>query len=196
VVEIVIKGDPSTFTNDQKSKLLKMLALNLDCSHDVFNILSVRSGSIILQVEMPVEVAERLIELFEDGDPIVDDLGIGQIKIISEQNAQVDDLTNLARSHSKSIQTTVESSWGSSSIRDLIEYMAKAIANDPDSVIVREIEGPSATIFEITVTPDDIGRIIGKEGRVANAMRTLLRVAAARLGKHFSLEVGSESGDS
>ena len=73
--------------------------------------------------------------------------------------------------------------------RCCVEYMAKAVVNDPDSVIVREIEGSSATIFELSVTPEDMGRVIGKQGRVANAMRTLLRVAAVKEGKRVTLEI-------
>jgi hypothetical protein len=76
-----------------------------------------------------------------------------------------------------------------SSMKELVEYMAKAVVNDVDSVIVREIEGSSATIFELSVTPDDMGRVIGKQGRVANAMRTLLRVAAVKEGKRVTLEI-------
>ena len=74
-------------------------------------------------------------------------------------------------------------------MKDLVEYMAKSIVNDQDAVIVREIEGNSATILELSVTPDDMGRVIGKQGRVANAMRTLLRVAAVKEGKRVTLEI-------
>ncbi|MDM8529503.1 KH domain-containing protein, partial [Anaerolineales bacterium HSG24] len=76
-----------------------------------------------------------------------------------------------------------------SSMKHLVEFMAKAVVNDPDSVIVREIEGSSSTIYELSVTPDDMGRVIGKQGRVANAMRTLLRVAAVKEGKRVTLEI-------
>lgn len=76
-----------------------------------------------------------------------------------------------------------------SPMKDLVEFMAKAVVNDPDSVIVREIEGNNSTIFELSVKPDDMGRVIGKQGRVANAMRTLLRVAAVKEGKRVTLEI-------
>jgi predicted RNA-binding protein YlqC (UPF0109 family) len=76
-----------------------------------------------------------------------------------------------------------------SDIKELVEFMAKALVNDPDSVVVREIEGASATIYELSVAPEDMGRVIGKQGRVANAMRTLLRVAAVREGKRVTLEI-------
>jgi predicted RNA-binding protein YlqC (UPF0109 family) len=76
-----------------------------------------------------------------------------------------------------------------SGMKELVEYMAKALVNDPDSVIVREVEGASATVYELTVASEDMGRIIGKQGRVANAMRTLLRVAAIKEGKRVTLEI-------
>lgn len=76
-----------------------------------------------------------------------------------------------------------------SDMKDLVEFMAKALVNDPDSVVVREIEGSSATIYELSVAQEDMGRVIGKQGRVANAMRTLLRVAAVKEGKRVTLEI-------
>jgi predicted RNA-binding protein YlqC (UPF0109 family) len=74
-------------------------------------------------------------------------------------------------------------------LKEFIERISKAIVNDPDAVIVREIEGANSTIYELSVAPDDMGRVIGKQGRVANAMRTLLRVAAVRHGKRVTLEI-------
>lgn len=75
------------------------------------------------------------------------------------------------------------------STKELIELIAKSLVNEPDAVIVREVHGASATIFELSVAPDDKGRVIGKGGRVANAMRTLLRVAAAKERKRVTLEI-------
>lgn len=74
-------------------------------------------------------------------------------------------------------------------MKELIEYMAKALVDDADSVKVEEIEGTNSTIYELRVNPDDMGRVIGKQGRVANAMRTLLRAAAARQGRRVTLEI-------
>ena len=74
-------------------------------------------------------------------------------------------------------------------MKELIEYMAKALVDDPDQVQVEEIEGTSATIYELHVGAEDMGRVIGKQGRVANAMRTLLRAAAARQGRRVTLEI-------
>jgi predicted RNA-binding protein YlqC (UPF0109 family) len=74
-------------------------------------------------------------------------------------------------------------------MKELIEYMAKALVDDPEQVHVEEIEGTSATIYELRVGAEDMGRVIGKQGRVANAMRTLLRAAAARQGRRVTLEI-------
>ena len=76
-----------------------------------------------------------------------------------------------------------------SAMKELVEHMARSLVNKPDAVVVREIEGVSATIYELSVAPDDMGRVIGKQGRVANAMRTLLRVAAVKDGKRVTLEI-------
>lgn len=62
--------------------------------------------------------------------------------------------------------------------KELIEYIAKQLVEKPDKVRVRETRGANVTMLELHVDKDDMGRVIGKDGRVANAMRTLLRVAA------------------
>jgi predicted RNA-binding protein YlqC (UPF0109 family) len=74
-------------------------------------------------------------------------------------------------------------------MRELVEYMARSLVDDPQAVVVHEIEGASTTIYELTVASNDMGRVIGKQGRVANAMRTLLRVAAVKEGKRVTLEI-------
>jgi len=74
-------------------------------------------------------------------------------------------------------------------MKELIEYIAKSLVDDPSAVSVTEIEGTSAVILELRVAPDDMGRVIGRGGKVANAMRTLLRVIAAKQGKRASLEI-------
>ena len=75
-------------------------------------------------------------------------------------------------------------------MKELIEYMAKSLVDEPDQVYVEEIRGSDSTVLELRVASDDMGRIIGKGGRVANSMRALLRVAALREGKRVSLEIG------
>jgi hypothetical protein len=74
-------------------------------------------------------------------------------------------------------------------MKDLIEYIAKALADKPSEVDVSEIEGEASTILELRVASEDMGRIIGKGGRTANAMRSLVRVIAAKQGKRVTLEI-------
>lgn len=76
-----------------------------------------------------------------------------------------------------------------SAMKDLIEYIAKALADKPSEVDVSEIEGEASTILELRVASEDMGRIIGKGGRTANAMRSLVRVIAAKQGKRVTLEI-------
>ena len=74
-------------------------------------------------------------------------------------------------------------------LKDLTLRMAQAVVNNPDEVRVELIEGASMIVLELSVGPDDMGRIIGKKGQTANAMRTLLRSSAAQNGKRVNLEI-------
>lgn len=74
-------------------------------------------------------------------------------------------------------------------MKELVEYIAKSLVDDPSQVTVTEIEGTTSVILELRVAPEDMGRVIGRNGRVANAMRTLLRVLAAKQGKRVTLEI-------
>ncbi len=74
-------------------------------------------------------------------------------------------------------------------MKELVEYMASHLVDDPSQVRVVEKGGSRSTILELYVAPGDMGRVIGKNGRVADAMRTMLRVAAARQGKHVTLDI-------
>ncbi len=74
-------------------------------------------------------------------------------------------------------------------MKELIEYIAKSLVDSPDQVKIRQIEGEQAIILELRVAPDDMGKVIGRQGRVAKSMRTLLKVAAAREGKRTILEI-------
>lgn len=74
-------------------------------------------------------------------------------------------------------------------IKELIEYMAKSLVDHPDQVRVEEIAGARSMIYELHVAASDMGRVIGKDGRVANAMRSLVRVAATRDGRRAILEI-------
>jgi len=74
-------------------------------------------------------------------------------------------------------------------MKELIEYIAKALVDHPEDVRVEELVGVRSIVFELHVAPSDMGRVIGKNGRVANATRSLLRVASTRSGKRAILEI-------
>ena len=73
--------------------------------------------------------------------------------------------------------------------KDLIEYIAKSLVDDPSSVSVQEVEGDNSTVIELRVAPNDIGKVIGKYGRIAKALRTVLSASASKTGKRYSLEI-------
>ena len=73
--------------------------------------------------------------------------------------------------------------------KDLIEYIAKSLVDDPSSVSVQEVEGDKSTIIELRVAQNDIGKVIGKYGRIAKALRTVLSASASKTGKRYSLEI-------
>jgi predicted RNA-binding protein YlqC (UPF0109 family) len=75
------------------------------------------------------------------------------------------------------------------SMKELVEFIAKSLVDDPSQVYVSEIEGENSVILELRVGPEDMGRVIGKGGRTVNAIRTLIRVLAAKQGKRVTLEV-------
>jgi len=74
-------------------------------------------------------------------------------------------------------------------LQDLIAYIASSLVDDPDSVEVNVIEEDRALVLELSVAPDDLGKVIGKEGRTARAMRTLLAATSARLRKRAILDI-------
>ncbi|RPI78215.1 MAG: KH domain-containing protein [Chloroflexi bacterium] len=74
-------------------------------------------------------------------------------------------------------------------MKELIEFIATSLVDDPTQVHVSQSRRGPTVIFRLQVAKEDMGRVIGKNGRVANAMRTLLNVAAAREGKQASLDV-------
>ncbi|MDK1029108.1 MAG: KH domain-containing protein [Anaerolineae bacterium] len=74
-------------------------------------------------------------------------------------------------------------------MKALVEYIAKLLVDHPDQVEVHEIQSDNHVRLELSVAKDDMGRVIGKKGRVANSIRALLRVAAERDGKQATLDV-------
>jgi hypothetical protein len=76
-------------------------------------------------------------------------------------------------------------------MKELIEYVARAIVDYPDEVTVREEDDGDRIVFYLQVADSDMGKVIGKQGRIANAMRALLKVAAVKSGvRRASLEIG------
>lgn len=74
-------------------------------------------------------------------------------------------------------------------MKELIEYIARSLVDDPTQVRINQLRRGNELVFKLQVAKDDMGRVIGRGGRVANAMRTLLNVAATRAGRQASLDV-------
>lgn len=72
---------------------------------------------------------------------------------------------------------------------ELVEYIAKALVDHPENVIVNQIEGEQSVILELKVDPEDMGKVIGKQGRIAKAIRTVVKAAAAKEGKRVVVEI-------
>jgi len=74
-------------------------------------------------------------------------------------------------------------------MKELIEYIAKALVDNPSAVSVAEVEGEKTTVLELRVAREDLGKVIGKQGKTARAMRTILSAAGTKLGKRCVLEI-------
>ena len=68
-------------------------------------------------------------------------------------------------------------------MKELVEYLAKSLVDHPEDVHVNEVEGERTIILELSVSPEDMGKVIGKQGRIAKAIRTVVKAAAAKEGK-------------
>ncbi len=77
----------------------------------------------------------------------------------------------------------------SASVKTLVEDIARALVDTPDGVTVNEISGEHATVFELRVATGDVGKVIGKQGRTARSIRTLLGAVGTKLNRRFSLEI-------
>ena len=75
------------------------------------------------------------------------------------------------------------------SLKEVVETIAKVLVDSPDEVAVNEVDGEATTVLELRVAPQDLGKVIGKQGRTARAMRTLLRAAGMKMKKRFTLEI-------
>jgi len=74
-------------------------------------------------------------------------------------------------------------------MKELIGQMAKSLVDKPEEVVVTEVDGERTTVYELRVAPSDLGKVIGKQGKTARAMRTILSAAGTKLGKRCVLEI-------
>lgn len=74
-------------------------------------------------------------------------------------------------------------------MKNLVEFIAKSLVDDPEAVDVAEIEGEKSIILELRVAPDDMGKVIGKQGKIAKAIRTITKATAAKEGKRVVVEI-------
>jgi predicted RNA-binding protein YlqC (UPF0109 family) len=74
-------------------------------------------------------------------------------------------------------------------MKELIEFIVKALVDDPSEVDIKEIAGDKVTLFELRVAKDDIGKVIGKRGRTASSIRTILNAVSTKQGKRAELEI-------
>lgn len=77
-------------------------------------------------------------------------------------------------------------------MKELVEYIVKSLVDKPEAVEVKETQGESVTILEIRTAPEDSGKVIGREGRIANAIRTIVKAASAKQQKKVSVEILTE----
>ena len=74
-------------------------------------------------------------------------------------------------------------------MKQLIEYLVKELVDDPEQVSISEVPGDEATTYEVRVAPDDLGKVIGKQGRIANALRTVAKAAAMKHKRKVYVEI-------
>lgn len=84
---------------------------------------------------------------------------------------------------------TVEEPGSTESMRELVEYITKALVNHPEQVKVSEVQGEQISVIELTVAKEDMGKVIGKQGRTAVAIRTILSAASMKIRKRSVLEI-------
>jgi uncharacterized protein len=84
---------------------------------------------------------------------------------------------------------TFEKEEVSMEVKDLVENLAKALVDKPEDVVVNELKGTQTTVIELKVAKEDIGKVIGKQGRTAHALRIILGAASSKLNKNCVLEI-------
>lgn len=74
-------------------------------------------------------------------------------------------------------------------MKELVEFMAKSLVDNPEAVTVNEVHGEQSIILELKVAPEDMGKVIGKQGRIAKAIRTVIKAAAVKQNKRVIVEI-------
>ncbi len=74
-------------------------------------------------------------------------------------------------------------------MKELVEFIVKSLVDNPDKVLIEEVEGEKTTVIELRVDPSDLGKVIGKQGRTARAVRTILNAAGIKKNKRVVLEI-------
>lgn len=74
-------------------------------------------------------------------------------------------------------------------MKELVEFIAKSLVDNPDAVIVNEVNGEQSIILKLTVAPEDMGKIIGKQGRIAKSIRTVIKAVAVKQNKRVIVEI-------
>jgi uncharacterized protein len=77
-------------------------------------------------------------------------------------------------------------------MKELVEYIVKTLVDNPDAVSVNETAGEMATIIEVRTAPEDAGKVIGREGRIANALRAIVKAASAKQNQKITVEILTE----
>lgn len=85
--------------------------------------------------------------------------------------------------------TEVDDNESGDSVQDLMIFLAKQLVDEPEAVEVEAIEGDRAVVYELTVAPDDLGKVIGRDGRTARALRAILTAASSKVRKRALLEI-------
>src|SRR5262245_32345033 len=96
--------------------------------------------------------------------------------------------TGHGQTHMPLLQSKAQNEF-EGAMKELIEQIAKALVDNPEQVSVRPIEGEQTTVFELRVAQSDLGKVIGKQGRAASSIRTIISAAGMKLKKRFTLEI-------
>ncbi len=118
-----------------------------------------------------------------DGDAIIDE------QDIDEQDTEIDDDDDRDAADPDDDEQDDDEMSAIDSMREMIEYIARALASNPDAVSVTEEDGGDRIYLHLSVDDQDKGKVIGRDGRVAQSMRSLLRVAAVKADTRVSLEI-------